>query len=255
VVQAGIVAREAADRQAEDLGRANYEAMRDALSRALQDTKNPVKAFAEGLANAVYTRLTARLADALATQLVGRDGNSGLLGGFFSALFGGGGSLGFGASGTGNLVGASTVGMSLARGGAFERGGQPVDRFAGGGAFTNQVVTRPTQFSYAGGRKRGEMGEAGAEGVFPLARTPDGKLGVHAIGGDGGDGVQVNVHIHGGPAEAPQVRTRRNGNQVDVDVLYGQFVSRLQADTANGGGLDPLMSGRYGLNPGTHGRA
>lgn len=49
--------------------------------------------------------------------------------------------------------------------------------FATGGAFTNGVVSRPTAFNM------GIMGEAGAEGVLPLANI-GGRLGVHAnVGG------------------------------------------------------------------------
>lgn len=49
--------------------------------------------------------------------------------------------------------------------------------FATGGAFTNGIVSRPTAFNM------GVMGEAGAEGVLPLANI-GGRLGVHAnIGG------------------------------------------------------------------------
>ena len=49
--------------------------------------------------------------------------------------------------------------------------------FATGGAFTNGIVSRPTAFNM------GVMGEAGAEGILPLANV-GGRLGVHAnIGG------------------------------------------------------------------------
>lgn len=70
-----------------------YTDVRDALARAFQDTKNPVKAFAEGLGNAIFSRVTSRLADALATQLVGSTGTGGLFGsllGGLGGLFGGG---------------------------------------------------------------------------------------------------------------------------------------------------------------------
>ena len=45
-------------------------------------------------------------------------------------------------------------------------------KFAKGGVFSNQVVTRPTSFQLA------QMGEAGPEAVMPLARTRNGSLGV-----------------------------------------------------------------------------
>jgi hypothetical protein len=51
--------------------------------------------------------------------------------------------------------------------------GKPVTPFATGGAFTNGVVSRPTSFNPA------VMGEAGAEGILPLANV-GGRLGVYA---------------------------------------------------------------------------
>lgn len=71
-----------------DIKDETYTDVRDALARALQNSHNPVKAFAEGLGNAVFTRVTARLADALATQLVGpagAGGSGGILGGLLRA--------------------------------------------------------------------------------------------------------------------------------------------------------------------------
>jgi hypothetical protein len=47
-------------------------------------------------------------------------------------------------------------------------------KFATGGVFSNQVVTRPTSFEL------GLMGESGPEAIMPLARTSSGQLGVVA---------------------------------------------------------------------------
>jgi lambda family phage tail tape measure protein len=57
--------------------------------------------------------------------------------------------------------------------------------FANGG-----VVSGPVSFPMRGGT--GLMGEAGPEAIMPLARGPDGKLGVR--GGSGG-GVTVTMNI------------------------------------------------------------
>jgi len=55
------------------------------------------------------------------------------------------------------------------------------------------VVAAPTYFPLAGGQT-GLMGERGAEAILPLARGPDGRLGVQASGGrDGGRAVTVNI--------------------------------------------------------------
>jgi hypothetical protein len=50
-----------------------------------------------------------------------------------------------------------------------------VQRFATGGAFTNGIVQRPTNFNM------GQMGEAGPEAILPLTNV-GGRLGVHAVG-------------------------------------------------------------------------
>jgi phage-related minor tail protein len=236
VVQAGLVAREAAERQAEDAGKANYEAVRDALSRAFQDTKNPVRAFAEGLGNAIYQRMTARMADALATQLVGSGGNGGMLGGFLSSLFGGGGGGG----------GFGFTELGFAKGGAFDSGGQVAERFAKGGTFTNQVIDRPTQFAYAGGRKLGVMGEAGPESVFPLARTRDGRLGVHAVGGSGqGVTPALNFKLEIINNGTPQ---REVGRQMNGDTMRVFVEDVVVANIREGGRVSTAMQSQYGVN-------
>ena len=78
---------------------------------------------------------------------------------------------GFLAQGISGIMGG---GMPFAAGGAFSQG--KVMPFAKGG-----IVGGPTSFPMRGGR--GLMGEAGPEAIMPLARGPDGKLGVQAGGG------------------------------------------------------------------------
>ena len=73
--------------------------------------------------------------------------------------------------------------MPFADGGAFSQG--RVMPFAKGG-----VVSSPTMFPMRGGP--GLMGEAGPEAIMPLARGPDGSLGVR---GGGSGGVTVNMNI------------------------------------------------------------
>ena len=72
--------------------------------------------------------------------------------------------------------------LPFAKGGVVPGGVVP---FAAGG-----VVASPTYFPL--GRGLGVMGEAGAEAVMPLARGPDGRLGVRAAG-RGGSNVTVNI--------------------------------------------------------------
>jgi lambda family phage tail tape measure protein len=85
--------------------------------------------------------------------------------------------------GVGSLFGAGST-PAFASGGVFSRG--MVMPFAQGG-----VVGAPTYFPL--GRGLGVMGEKGAEAVMPLARGPDGRLGVRT--GGGGRPVSVNVHV------------------------------------------------------------
>jgi phage-related minor tail protein len=78
----------------------------------------------------------------------------------------------------------SSLGSSLSGG---NLGSTPITPFADGG-----VVSRPTFFGSGGGL--GLMGERGAEAIMPLARGPDGRLGV-AAAGSGSGATNVNVTI------------------------------------------------------------
>lgn len=83
--------------------------------------------------------------------------------------------------GVGALTGAA---LPFADGASFVQG--RVMPFAQGG-----VVSGATAFPMRGGM--GLMGEAGPEAIMPLARGPDGKLGVR--GGGGGSPVNVTFQI------------------------------------------------------------
>ncbi len=83
----------------------------------------------------------------------------------------------------GALAGAFS-GVAFAKGGAIQRG-MPVP-FADGA-----IIASPITFPLAGNRV-GIAGERGAEAILPLARGPDGRLGVRA-GGSGGINVTINV--------------------------------------------------------------
>lgn len=89
------------------------------------------------------------------------------------------------AAGTalGNVFG----GIFGAADGAVLAGGR-VTPFARGG-----VVQGPAAFPLSGGV--GLMGEAGPEAIMPLARGPDGRLGIAAQGAAGARPVQVTVNI------------------------------------------------------------
>jgi hypothetical protein len=98
-----------------------------------------------------------------------------LIGGLLG-LGGGGGNMGV----TGGSIGGF---VTTARGAAFRDGW--LIPFASGA-----IVTGPTIFPMAEGY--GLMGEKGYEAVMPLARTPQGDLGVKATAGAGGKQIVLN---------------------------------------------------------------
>ncbi|WP_300029412.1 phage tail tape measure protein [uncultured Roseobacter sp.] len=85
------------------------------------------------------------------------------------------------ASGVGGLV--DNI-LPFADGAPFSQG--RVMPFATGG-----IVSGATPFGMRGGM--GVMGEAGPEAIMPLARGPDGKLGVRGAAGGGGNTIVMNI--------------------------------------------------------------
>lgn len=86
---------------------------------------------------------------------------------------GGAGGGGAGGSGWAGMVGSWFT--KNAKGGVYEGSGLA--------AYRNQIVSAPTVFPFAKGGvpNVGLMGEAGHEGIFPLARTSSGDLGVRVV--------------------------------------------------------------------------
>jgi len=78
------------------------------------------------------------------------------------------------------------LGGKLGGTGGDDAGDVSVQPFAKGG-----VIASPSFFPLGSGRT-GLAGEAGAEAIMPLARGPDGRLGVAASGG-GAQNVTVNI--------------------------------------------------------------
>jgi phage-related minor tail protein len=79
--------------------------------------------------------------------------------------------------------------------------------FADGG-----IVSSPSYFPT--GRGLGLMGERGAEAILPLARGPDGKLGVRGGGGAGGRPANITVNIAASDIES----FRRSEAQVSAAI-------------------------------------
>jgi phage-related minor tail protein len=87
-------------------------------------------------------------------------------------------------------IGSGLAGLFTGGGLAFAKGGvvpgpMPVP-FAQGG-----VISSPIAFPL-GGNRLGVAGERGAEAILPLARGPDGRLGVRA---DAGSGVHITFNV------------------------------------------------------------
>jgi len=144
-----------------------YQETRNALMMAFQASSNPAKAFAQALGNAIFTRVTASLADAAATALVGRNGSGGLLGQFMGLV--------------GGVVGG---GMSV--GGGYT---PPIDGALPGGGMatgTNYVPRDMVALVHRG------------EAIVPRQYNPA------AGGSGGGNSTVINLSISG-PVPAEQV--------------------------------------------------
>jgi phage-related minor tail protein len=155
---------DARQRQLETLNRL-AQRFGDSLSRAFTGGATEGKRLDTALSSLSRTLTNAAMRAAmrpLQTSL--RKGFEGLFRNLFD--FGGSGAAGF------------------ARGGVLANG--RVRPFASGG-----VIAAPTYFPLRGGL--GLMGERGAEAIMPLARGPDGRLGVRTGGGARPISVTVNV--------------------------------------------------------------
>ena len=100
--------------------------------------------------------------------------------------------------------------LPFEKGGSFSQG--RVMPFANGG-----IVSGPTTFPMRGGT--GLMGEAGPEAIMPLARGPDGKLGVRSAGGRGAT-IVMNI-------QTPDVDGFRR-SQGQIAAQMGRALSRGQ---------------------------
>lgn len=112
---------------------------------------------------------------------------------WMQSMFGGG------TDSNGNVMGDLLGLLGLFKGEYFAQGGVPGG--AGLSAYRNSIVSSPTVFPFAKGGvpNFGVMGEAGKEGILPLARTSNGELGVRTVGQnrDGDRTVNQNFYIEG----------------------------------------------------------
>ena len=106
------------------------------------------------------------------------------------------------------IISTATPTTTNAKGNAF--GGGSIIPFAMGG-----VVTKPTYFPMANHRT-GLMGEAGNEGILPLKRNKQGKLGVIASGGSGSVTNNRTIHMTVNTPDANSFR--RSKRQILADL-------------------------------------
>ena len=95
-------------------------------------------------------------------------------------------------------------------------------------AYSGQIVHKPTMFAFAKGA--GLMGEAGPEGIFPLRRGADGKLGVIAKMPNQGSGVTQHYHIN--------IQNDGNNGQIGPEALKKVY------EISKRGAQDYIMSQR-----------
>lgn len=177
------------------------------------------------------------LADAAAAQLSKLAGAAlSWVGSAIGGMFGGGGST---MPQYGTFSGGSTGGYAASIFGDFPRaakgmalqGGTPLRAFARGG-----IVSSPTLFPMANGA--GLMGEAGPEAIMPLARGPDGRLGVRSGSSSGGVNNQisitVNVGSNGNAQSDTQARSDDAGRQL-ATMVEGKVREVMAREQRQGG--------------------
>jgi phage-related minor tail protein len=135
-----------------------------------------VTALADAFYDATLKQAVDGLAQTVTQALKGTSGVDAAKGG------GGGGLLGALWSGVSTFLGfGAKTPTPNAKGGAYAA--------AGLSAYSSTLVDRPTLFPFAKGGV-GLMGEAGTEGIFPLKRDSQGRLGV--IGSSAGEGASLH---------------------------------------------------------------
>lgn len=126
-------------------------------------------------------------------------------------------------------------------------GGESYRAFAKGGAFTNSIVTEPTNFRFAkgGGFGLGLMGEATPEAIMPLKRAADGSLGVSAEGFGGGDvAMMMKVIVNNYSSEKVEAKeSQGEGGERQLEITIGSMINK----HISSGKADKSLGSRYGL--------
>jgi len=135
-----------------------------------------------------------------------------------------------GGGGFGGIMQVVGGEITNARGNVFDQG--RIVPFARGA-----IVDRPLAFPTAGGL--GLMGEAGPEAIMSLARTPGGKLGVHAAG----NSPQLE-RIERLLSQMVILQERIAAREDLVVVERQELGAQVQRDRRRRGGLSQALRGR-----------
>ncbi|MCT8192017.1 phage tail tape measure protein [Pseudomonas monteilii] len=152
--------------QTEDLFTNSFNNLEDGIVQFIKTGKASFKDFADSI-----------IEDLIRIQV--RQAAAGFLGSAFSFLSGGSSALG-----QGTMTGFSEV-IPNAKGGVYDS--PSLSAFSGG------VYDSPQMFAFAKGA--GIFAEAGPEAIMPLARGPDGSLGVVSMGAGGSSGDQAPITL------------------------------------------------------------
>lgn len=178
----------------DDMLTTGFNSARDAVAEFAMTGKANFKSFAVSVISDMARIASQQAASSLLSGLVGLGVSA------VGSYFGGGGGNGMAPGSAGAVssnLGASQAGYGSAYfpqalGGAWSGG---VQLFAKGAGFaTNSVLNTPTVFGMGNGGL-GVAGEDGPEAIMPLARGPDGSLGVQMVGGAGGGSTVLQLSI------------------------------------------------------------
>ncbi|MEV8521446.1 phage tail tape measure protein [Dyella marensis] len=212
------------------------ERIRGSLGSMLFDT---LDGNFKSVGKSFRTMLRQMAADIAASQISKLAGTAlSWIGGAIGSMFGGGSTALPGYSpmaggSAGNYAASIFFDGPMAAKGMALQSGMPLRAFARGG-----IVNSPTLFPMATGT--GLMGEAGPEAIMPLARGPDGRLGVRGGRSSGGGGVNnqisitVNVGANGNAQSDTQAQSDDAGRQL-ASMVEGKVKEVMAREQRQGG--------------------
>lgn len=141
----------------------------------------------------------------------------------------------------GSIFGSSSGTIFNAKGGIYPAGDIS--------QYSNSIVNKPTFFTgspRAFAKGGNVMGEAGAEGIFPLKRMSNGNLGVEASGNSGAN-ITVNLIETSDKNKQGSVESSNDG--ATITAFVESIVDRkMQNDVRRGSGVASLLEKTYNLN-------